>query len=188
MYKQARVTLEQALQISEALGSRRLRAYDLLNLADTHRLSRDSRTARRLAEQALGEMTASGDQWGRAEALLGWGLGLEDSGDAVAAGLARCALEQGQLDEARQHVTEVWNYLQEHGWRGMDTPGQVYQTCADIFDALGDSATSRAAIEVGYREIMRAAGKINPPEWRKSFLENNRFNRAMVEMWERMQH
>ncbi len=212
MFKQARVTLEQALQISEALGSRRMRAYDLLNLAGVYWLSGDNRTALRLVEQALEEMKASGDQSGRGVALEGWGLGLEGSGDAagaarrfaeakeifmslgalpaaceVSAGLARCALAQGQLDEARHHSTEVWNYLQEHGGVGMDTPVQVYQTCAEIFDALGDADTSRRAIETGYRELMQLAQKISPPEWRKSFLENNRFNCAMVEMWERLQ-
>lgn len=212
MYKQARVTLEQALQIAEALGSRRLRAYGLLNLAGVYWLSGDIRTGLRLIEQSLSEVTASGDQWGRAGALEGWGLGLEDSGDfagaerrhveaketfmsvgAVAgayeatAGLARCALAQGRLDEARHHVTELWNYLQEHGAENMDSNARVYPTCADIFDALGDVEKSRAAIEAGYRDLMRSAEKISSPEWRKSFLENNRFNRSMVEMWERLQ-
>jgi class 3 adenylate cyclase/tetratricopeptide (TPR) repeat protein len=211
-YKQARVTLEQALQISEALGSRRGRAYGLLNLAGVHWLSGDLRTGLRLVEQSLEEMTASGDRSGRAAALHGWAEGLEDSGDAAgavrrfaeakeifmslgelpavyetSAGLARCALAQGRLDEARQLAVEVWNYLQGHSWVGMDSPAQMYETCAEIFDALGDAAASRAAIERGYRELMQAAQKISAPEWRKSFLENNRFNRAMVEMWERLQ-
>jgi hypothetical protein len=53
-------------------------------------------------------------------------------------------------------------------------------------DALDDPATSRAALEAGYGELMACADKISRPEWRKLFLENMPERRAIVEMWERL--
>jgi hypothetical protein len=101
------------------------------------------------------------------------------------AGLARCSLAQGQLEAAREFALEVWNHLSVHGPDGLELPTLCYQTCADIFDALGESENSRAAIEAGYRDLMVRAEKISDVEWRKSFLDNVSEHRAIVELWER---
>lgn len=159
----------------------------------------------------MGELTAIGDDYGRTACLHYLGLVDEQAGDYASAarrfeaarveltrlevrgvtmdslaGMARCALMQGQLDAARQHVTEVWVSLSEHGTVGIEQPTLCYLTCADIFDALGDDETRRTAIEAGYRELLTRAGKISNAEWRKSFLENVAEHRAMVELWERV--
>ena len=52
--------------------------------------------------------------------------------------------------------------------------------------ALDDPATSRRALEAGYRELRECADKISNPKWPKSFLENVPEHRAIVEMWERL--
>jgi hypothetical protein len=80
----------------------------------------------------------------------------------------------------------IWTYLQEHGTKGMTFPVWAYQTCADIFDALGEPERSRTAVEAGYRELMTLAEKISDSEWRASFLENVPEHRAIVESWERL--
>jgi hypothetical protein len=90
------------------------------------------------------------------------------------------------LEEARRLALEVWGYLKEHGRAWVTYPSRAYQTCADVFDALDDRETSRAVVEAGYRELMAYADRIDDPAWRKSFLENDPFNRALVEMYERM--
>jgi tetratricopeptide (TPR) repeat protein len=211
MHRQARAAIERALLLAGAVGARRLRAYGFMNLGSTYWLSGNIRMARRLMEQALDDIVGLGDVFGRAMILQFIGEVLEDAGDAagaerwfaeakeiltrigvipetheMSAGLARCALAQAQLEEARRLALEVWNYLKEHGGPGMSYPSHVYQTCADVFDALDDRETSRAAVEAGYRELMAYADRIDDPAWRKSFLENDPFNRALVEMYERV--
>ncbi|HKZ86268.1 MAG TPA: adenylate/guanylate cyclase domain-containing protein [Anaerolineae bacterium] len=211
LYKLARAALKESLRLAEAIGYRGARAYALQNLGLAYFRSGDGRAARRVLERSLVDMTAIGDAYGRAESILYLAFTLEYSGDLsgaaqrfaeakkiycstgssglatdALAGLARCALGQGQPDEAHQHVTDLWNYLNQHGTAGMEMPVWAYLTCADIFDALGEEEQSRAAIEAGYRELVARAHKISDPEWRRSFLENVPEHRAIVELGERL--
>jgi tetratricopeptide (TPR) repeat protein len=211
LYSLARSTLEQALRAEEEVGNRRARAYELQNLGEVYWRTGDHRTARRVLEESIGELAATGDRWGRALSLVYLALVLEHSGDLAGAasryseardiftamgaralvndalvGLARCALAQGRFDEACAQATDLWQYLTEHGSSGLDKAILAYQTCADIFDALGESERSRAAVEAGYRELMERADKISNPEWRRCFLENVSEHRAIVEMWQRV--
>jgi tetratricopeptide (TPR) repeat protein len=210
LYKQARAVLEQASQICKALGARRSLAYDLMNLAETYLATGDLRKARQLAEEGLQEISPSQDARGKVFALDDLGLVLFAMGDTPGAsrrftearevalnqgitaqyiestaGLAACAVLQGQLDEARKYVHEAWDHLQEQGWVGMGNPGTVYRVCAETFDALGEVENARAAIESGHQALMEVADKINAPAWRQSFLENVPDHRAIMEMWER---
>jgi class 3 adenylate cyclase/tetratricopeptide (TPR) repeat protein len=210
LYKQGRLLIEQASRIARALGARRLLAYDLMNLTDINRETGDLRKARQLAEEALEEISPSQDTRGKVFALQGLGYVLLAMGDApgaarrfteareialshevtalacqCAAGLAVCAVMQGQLDEARRDVREAWDYLKEHGWTGMGNPGAVYRTCAETLDALGETEDAQAVIEIAHQGLLDLADKINVPAWRRSFLENVPDNRAIMEMWER---
>jgi len=209
MYKQARAHLERALQLDEAVGYRRGRAYDLQNLGLVYFRSGDSRAARRVLEQSLQDFTAVGDAFGRAASLQYLALVLEGTGDIsgaarrfeearnvfnersspawamdAVAGLARCALAQGRLDDARGFVTDLWTFLSEHGPKGLEQAVWAHLTCADIFDALGQVGDARSAFEAGYRELHARAERISNAEWRKSFLENVPEHRTIVEMWE----
>ncbi|HEV8339344.1 MAG TPA: adenylate/guanylate cyclase domain-containing protein [bacterium] len=209
MYKQARATLERALQLDEAVGNRRGRAYDLQNLGLVYFRSGDTRAARRVLEQSLQDFTAVGDAFGRAASFQYLALVMEHTGDSsgaarrfdeaknvftergsiafamdAVAGLARCALSQGRLEEARRFVTELWSYLSENGPKGLEQATLAYLTCVDILDALGQSEGARTALEAGYRELSARAERISNAEWRKSFLENVPENRTIVEMWE----
>src|SRR4030095_3807057 len=106
---------------------------------------------RRPEDAALIELTVVGDAFGRAYCLLYLGFTSEQAGDGAGAarrfgeahegfspegvraksldctaGLARCALAQGQLDGARQAANEVWQYLADHGPAGLELPGLAY--------------------------------------------------------------
>ena len=94
-------------------------------------------------------------------------------------------LVRDRLDEAREYTNSVWELLTTHGPGAMEFPTWAYWTCADLFDALGDTERSRAAVTAGHRALIQYADKISNPEWRRSYLENVPENRAMVEMWER---
>lgn len=211
MYKQARTAVEQALQIAEAVGMRFNIALGYLNLGEVYWFSGDARTARQFLERALNEATALNWQRGQAVTLNELGLVLEDSGDPVGAarhleqareigrqinippieyeacaGLARCALAQGDLDAARKFACDAWKYLETYGAVGMENPMRSYLVCADVFDALGDVETARAIAAAGYKELKTRVEKISDPKIRQALLENDPFNRALVEMWERI--
>lgn len=211
LYKLALAATEQGRRLYEALGMRRLVVIATGNLGYIQMVIGDLWSARRLQEQVLKESTAIGDANSQADSLNNLGELAEQTGDYTGAvrryaeareifvatggiaatlepwaGLARCALAQGRLDDARQLATEIWNYMRANETEELFSPAVQYKTVADIFDALGDTETSYAAIEIGYREVMARAEKISDREWRKSFLENVAENRAIVEMWERM--
>ena len=209
-YKKGRAMLEQAAQIGRALGSRRSLAYALMNLGGVYWATGDLRKAYQLIEQAMEEITPTNDSRGIFFALNSLGIVLLDMGDISGAarrfgeagelavshgltalgveaktGLAACAVQQGQLDEARTCIHETWDYLREHGWFGMDLPGWVYLTHVETFDALGEEEYSRAALECAHQALIEVADQKGDPEWRQSFLENVPEHRAIMEMWER---
>jgi tetratricopeptide (TPR) repeat protein len=211
MYKQSRAMLERGLEVSDAVGARRARAYALYNLGDVRLRTGDGRGARQLFDRAMIDMVAVNDTFGRAAVVESIGLALEQVGDASGAarrfeeargtfadlgaramamecqaGLARCVLAQGRPDQARAYAGEIWTYLQQYGIKSMSSPILVYQTCAEVFDALGEPERAREAVEVAYRELMNLLGRINNPEWRTAFLENIAEHRAIVELWERL--
>jgi class 3 adenylate cyclase/predicted ATPase len=212
LHKLARTALEQSLRLADSVGSRRGRAYSLQNLGLVYWRSGDNRTARRVLEQSLSEMTIIGDVFGRAGSVEYLGLAMEQAGDVAGAekrfaeakdvltelgaagvvndalaGLARCALAQGHLDEARRYTAELWNALATGRAKG-EFPLLSYQTCADLFDALGEGEQARVAVEAGHRELMARAEKISDPEWRKAFLGDVPEHRTIVEMRETIAH
>jgi hypothetical protein len=110
--------------------------------------------------------------------------GLVPQACETTAGQAACAVQQGQLDEARKYIHEAWDHLKEQGSVGMENPPWFFRACAEVFDALGEADNVHEAIEVGHQGLMEVADTINVPEWRQSFLENVPDNRAIMEMWE----
>ncbi len=210
MYKQARLMLEQAGAINRALGARRSLAYTFLNLAEVYLATGDLRKARQLEEQAMQEFSQTGDIRGMCAITNDLGIVLLAMGDASGAarrlsesrqialshgmkarvcesnaGLAVCAIMQGQPDQARDHIHEAWDYLKEHGWIGIGNGQRVYRMCAETFEALGEEENLQEVLEIGYREFMGIADKINVPAWRQSYLENVPDIRTFMEMWER---
>jgi tetratricopeptide (TPR) repeat protein len=206
-----RTALEQSLLIYRGIGVRRELDYARLNLGLAYWRSGDSHAARQLLEPMQSELVSLGDAFARAAGLSYLALAQEQSGDVAdavecfaqamelfgtvgvqsyatdaRAGLARGALAQGNLDKARELVTAIWNYLRQQGAQGIEFPVRAYLTCADIFDALGDSEMSCAAVEEGYRELIQRADKISNSDWRASFLENVPEHRAILDRWKQL--
>jgi tetratricopeptide (TPR) repeat protein len=101
------------------------------------------------------------------------------------AGMARCSLNLGQLEEAKGSAEELWNYLRENGSSGMELPVLSYLTCAEIFQEAGDTKKYTTATREGYQVLMEMAEKISDPDMRRSYLENVPEHRTMVELWDR---
>ena len=211
MYDAGRAALEQSLVIHRLIGDRREHPYALLNLGLTHWRNGDIPAARQVLEEAQIELAALGDTFGRAAGLSYLALALEHAGQAdsaeghfdqarhlfiemgvpgfamdVSAGLARCALAQGRLDEAYRRAVEVWDYLTQHSGQGMEFPIRAYVTCAQVFDALGEPDRLRAAAEEGYWALIDRAQKISNLEWGKCFLANVPEHKAIIDLWDRV--
>ena len=199
-----RAALEQSLRLYQSTGARRELVYGRLNLGLAYWRSGDSRAACQVLEQLQPELAAMGDAFAQAAGLSYLALALEQSGHAsdagqnfsqarelfsaigvhgfatdARAGQARIALALGRTDEAREHAEAVCEYLRGHGAQGMELPVRAYLTCTEVFEALGESARSRAAIEEGYHELMQRADRISDLEWRSSFAENVPEHRAI---------
>jgi tetratricopeptide (TPR) repeat protein len=210
MFGQAQSALQKALRINEVLGARRPVAYALLNLGLAHCRIGDHDRAREWIAHAQSELETLGDTFATAisHAYLGLCLeqrmnfsgaiesyrfaldifmeaGLEGYVLDTTAGLARCKLELGSEDEATDHTNEVWEYLKEHGTKGLEFPILAYQTCVSVFNALGEGKKSKIALKEGWNELMSRADNISDASWRKSFLENVPEHRALSEMWDR---
>jgi tetratricopeptide (TPR) repeat protein len=210
LYKQGRSLLERSSAIIETLGARRLLAYNLGNLGSIYRATGDLRRARQLMEQGLQAIAPVQDTRGKAFILVDLGFVLLAMGDAsgafrrftearksasdhglratvaeAAAGLAACAVSQGQLEDASKFAHEAWDHVKEHGWLGMNEPGRNYVSLAETFDALAEPENVRAVIEAAYAALLHFADTINVPELRQSFLQNVPDNRALLEMRER---
>ncbi len=210
MFEKGRDTMEKALRLNEALGARRSSVYNLLNLALVHWRIGDARKAQQMLEQAYPILEAIGETFGLAIRQSYLALSQEQLGDlsdamrsfeaakvalddsslhAFArdslAGMARCSLALGLNEEALQHASELWDHLEEHGALGMELPMSAYVTCANVFDALGESEESRTVIEAGYRELMARADNIGNAEWCNWYLTNVPEHRLISEMWDR---
>jgi predicted ATPase/class 3 adenylate cyclase len=207
LFERSRTTLEQAQQRMEATGARRESAFNLLNLGLVHWRSGNAAAAQQALEQAVRELTAIGNRFGQAAGQSYLGLVFEQSGEAARAaqhfatagaqfdeigarsfaadaraGLARSQLQLNQMKEAQQLVSEVWNYLQQHGPQGLEFPIRAYLTCAEVFTASGAAQLAQTALAAGQRELQARAAKISDTAWRQSFLENIPEHRTLSQL------
>ena len=206
LYDAARGAQEQALRIDQAIGARRESAYAMLNLGLAYWRLGDNDAAQNVIQLAQDALVDLGDAFGHAAGVSYLALVTEQAGDVAGArerfeqakdaftrlnvhayahdalaGLARCALAQGDRNGARRHAMSIWDYLQQSSAQGMELPARAYLTCAEIFESLGDAERSRAAVEEGYRDLIQRTQRISSIAWGKSFLENVPEHRAIIE-------
>ena len=188
--------LQRCLEISHNINHRKICAYGGLNLALAQVRVGDPSSALQQLKQAQAELKAMNDAFGFAVGQTYTALAREQAGqisEALAdytqaaamlreigttgnvhdaeAGMARCLLSLHRLEEAGQHGLLLWDYLTKKSAAGMEFPLLAYETCADVFSAIGQSFLARRAVLAGYGELLIRAGKISLPGWRKSFLE-----------------
>jgi len=198
MFNEGLNSLGQAATLFEDLHARRMSAYCKLNLGLAYCRAGQPELGRKLIqEQAYAEFEPTQDRYAMGMASCYLGLCYEAKGDLIAAkeafsdakatlteinvpgstmdsvaGLVRCELEQGHIDQACAHTDKLWAFLKKEGSHGMEFPLMAYQACVQVFEACGKSEDAKAAWKIGYDELMTRAEKISDSSWRKSFLEN----------------
>ncbi|CAG0936847.1 Adenylate cyclase 1 [Thermoflexales bacterium] len=211
LYEEARLAVEQSLDLLEKFGAQHEMAYARLNLGLIDWRSDQFESARQRLRAVQEDLTALGDRFAQAAGRCYLALALEEvpevqearqnfetarkiflasgaqgyAADALA-GLARCALAAHDLEAARQHGAELWDYLQRHGTQGMEFPLRAYLTCVETFSALNEQDQARQAIETGHHELMTRSHKISRGEWERSFLFNIPEHHALIDLWEQI--
>jgi tetratricopeptide (TPR) repeat protein len=208
--EQGREALESALSIAQKIGFNKIIAYAQLNLGLAYIRLGNSLAARQVLEQAIS--AASGvDYFGASVGYFYLGLAEEVAGDPVAAsehfaearrrlealgmhgnsldaqaGQARCFLRAGEAELALEYIQGVWEYLAKNSSQAFEFPILAYQTCAQVFAAVGDFGGEKEAVRLGYQEMLERARKISDPAWQKAFLENIPEHRAIAQAWAQM--
>jgi tetratricopeptide (TPR) repeat protein len=205
LYPEAIEVLARAIDLAAAIGHRLYHLYGCLNLGLAHVRNREAEAALQVLGRCVQELETLHDRFGHAAVQSYMGLAEELSGDAeqalhyftgaratlrdigvpgyardALAGTIRCELALGCSDEAYLHTEALWRHLLEEGAQGMEFPILAYETCANVFEASGDSEHACLAVDKGYGELMERAGKIGDEEWRKAFLENVPEHRRLV--------
>ena len=205
--RQAQQYFEQALVIQEAIGNRSYATYTYLNLG-LARLQNDLTAARQCYAQALAYARETGNRDAEAYALSYQGTLSEHEKDWAAAatayqaalairhelkataaaiedtaGLARVALVQGGLADARQHADTCLAYMTSTGVEGIEFPIGVYLTCYDVYQASQAQAEARQALENAHALLVQRANAISDPALREGMLQKVPANRRVMSEW-----
>jgi tetratricopeptide (TPR) repeat protein len=157
---------QQALHIAQELGERRLMGYVLCRLG--------------YALMGLGRLAEAADAYWQALTLRRE-MGQPNLAMEPLAGLARVALAQGDLPQARRHVAEILDYLETGSLGGTDEPFQVYLACYRVLCAAREDSLAQAILNKTYQLLQEWATRISDEGLRRSFLENVAAHREIVE-------
>jgi class 3 adenylate cyclase/tetratricopeptide (TPR) repeat protein len=208
MYEASKAALSESITLSEKIGSRRTGSYARLNLGLVYLRMGNYPDALQELERAIRELDDIGDSMGEAWGKKYLSLVYEKMGDEsralqefievqekcqemgvvgiaieASAGAARAALSLGDVEQARDRASEVWEYLIVHSSARLEFPASVYLTCASVFSVLNDER-STDALNMGYEDIMARAGKISDEEMREAYIHNVPENRELVDLME----
>jgi tetratricopeptide (TPR) repeat protein len=99
------------------------------------------------------------------------------------AGLARVALEQGNLPQALSYVEELLAFFAagQEPDRTVD-PFSTFLTCYDVLAAAADPRAG-SFLQSSYEALQARANQFTDAAVRRSFLENVPVHRALVDAW-----
>ena len=98
------------------------------------------------------------------------------------AGLATIALQDGDLDEALEHVEQIVDFLKDNTLDGTDEPMRIYLTCYQVLQAANDPRADEILTQA-HTVLMERANKITDDAMRTSYLENVAANRQIMEVF-----
>ena len=200
-------TFINSLEIANAIENPRLVAYNQLHLGLAYYRLGEHLDARRWLEEAQVACREINDALALAACHTYQGLNFEAAGQCDMAqscfqeayesfqqvgapgyavdalgGIARCALEAGDPEQARVHSDKICAYLEGYGSQGMEFPILAYLTCARICEKQGDQERRQQIIANGHEQLMKRAEKISDPEWKNVFLEQLPENHQLTVM------
>ncbi|MCL4559122.1 MAG: tetratricopeptide repeat protein [Chloroflexi bacterium] len=208
-YTPGRLHLEEALAMARADRDQRQVAYLLFNISVNERSTGHPKTARKYAQEALAICKKIGDQngeinawiilgdactdlgqWDEAEAAFRRGLDRiqapTDPSGAIYGQikLTRALLGQGKIAEAFSYVEEILHVREGGGsLQGTDEgPIPVYMGCYRVLRQCGDPRAGQV-LEEAHSFLQEQAARIQDEAMRRTFIENKRENRELLEAW-----
>jgi tetratricopeptide (TPR) repeat protein len=171
----AQACAEEALRVAQEMGERSRQAEALCNLGH--------------ARMGLRQLPGAAEAYGQALALR---LELEQTNYAMeaVAGLARVALACDDAVEALDYAEQILHHIETTGpapdsecsFEGADEPLRIYLTCYRVL-RTNDDARAEEVLEQAHHLLQDLAAKIGDEELRRSFLENVRAHREIVEAY-----
>lgn len=159
-------------------------AVQALQAAEPRGDSRHIATARTLMGHALlgmNKFAAARQNYQEAKALT---LAVEQYNRSLEpmAGLAAVSLQQGKLSEARAIIEEILSQLKARKLDRTEEALQVYRTCYQVLQSLGDSRTL-TILQTMYDQLQARAATIDDPEHQQMFWEAMPGHREIRAAW-----
>lgn len=205
----AEINLEQGLSLTREIGDPAGEMYILGNLGLVMRERGDLATAEALLTECLKPAQAQNEretesmclshlartalQAGQMEQAINHAkealgirndIGLQVLTTADFATLAVAHQETGNQTAAVDYARSAFDILEDCGGEGPEFPHHDYYLCYLVFSAAGEEETARAALESAHRLVLAQADTITDQAIRRSFLEQVRFNREIVQAYE----
>jgi len=204
--EKAKECLYSGLQISQHTGDEARQAYILCNLGQVLREQGELDQAEQALTRGLSLTQTQGDVYAEAtyftdlamvslrakrfeEAIQRASISLEKfrvlnlllptTTNLTTLAAAHLALDN--KSKALSYVYNVLKILDECNGEGPDFPQRDYWMCHQVLQSLGETKLADQALASAHRLLMRQAERINDPEMRRSYLENVRYNRSIVE-------
>ena len=197
-------TFKSSLEIASTIENPRLVAYNQLNMGLAYYRLGEHQNAVQCLDEAQVILQQINDAFAMATCQTYFGMIYEATGqcdlaensfneandnlkqlgapgyamDALA-GAARCELEAGNLQLAKEYSNEICEYLEKNGSEAMEFPILAYLTCARIYEGTGDQERRQKSIDDGCQQLMERAGKISDPDWRRVYLEEVQENQEI---------
>ncbi len=193
-YAGAQAYFDQALHLFRSIGRRRDEGMALSNLGLLAHLCGDEATAVRHSQTALDIARPIGDRSTEAYALTHWGHGLLAQGNLAAAaaayeqslslrqamgetlmalesqaGLAQVRLAEGNMAAAIILMEPIVPYLENEETGVGEQPFQVYLTCYQVLQAVGDGRAA-AILQHAHHLLHKQAAQLEDAPTRHTFL------------------
>jgi predicted ATPase/DNA-binding SARP family transcriptional activator/Flp pilus assembly protein TadD len=205
-YVQSRIHLEQALSIASEIGDKGDECDILASLMLLANCLKDGKAAQEAGQRALLLAKKMGNRPGQAYVLTLQGqafehlgqleeamksyqqafalrqeLGLSNLTTEPLAGLARVALAQGLLPQARVWVEDILPHLKSGILAGTDDPFMIYLTCYHVLHKSHDPR-GQEILFVAHDLLQKQAARMDDKELRRTFLENVAAHREIIEL------
>lgn len=204
LYEEAQPYFDQTIPINEILQFKRGHSWVLCCIALGQIQQAQYDLARPKSAEAYHIFASLGDRLGMAHSLtyLGHaltGLGYEEEAAAAynqaialrqemgqhpltiepRAGLARLALQQNEVVQAQQVVSQIMPYLIANQLAGVEEPLRVYYTCYVILKTVGDVQAAALAQQM-ITQLQQRAARIHDERLRDAFLNNVTTHRQII--------
>ena len=212
-YKLAAQHYEAKLDMRRTIGDRYGEATALSHLGWLAYDQHNPQAGLEYCRQALELSQSVNDRENEAYALSGMGLNQEQLGDLDLAaanyqaalaiqseigamtlaifdlsGLARIALEQQNLEAARNYISTVTDWVLSGNAQKFWDPWVIYQSTYQVLTALGEVDTAYAILDEAHTLLHQRAAEISDEYLRECFLSHVEANREIEQAWHELQN